>query len=443
MTTALVKKCKWVFDKYKHLYQGNSDVDDDLNNKDQKQLASMIRHHKNSHISSEDWVSLYHQVKSKLETKETMIVDESFVAFLDSKFAETGLKKVFKIPELLEHLEVQVRKYYDNLLMERDEKIDEFSFEFFGCTQPADLTFYKKRFLPAALLYTYELKHPETDQRELMKDLFTIGSGAMTMDLSPEVTGLCMDCCQERVPEKTLNLMEVSRINLSVFIAQKADKFCSDMKRDSDTSEDEDSAVTKEASYLVDENLESLLDTKSDSAGGKLSVFEFNPFEVSLETSPDILVDESEIVRNHVCHYCQKAFSREEFVSLHIEILHESGKKVIPKFVMEGEEHITSFIEAKSIEVSTSVKEVQLKPSKRVAIKEQKHRVAKKVGHQAVKKAKLEASEKYEHQSEKSSRRQAVKKDNNQVSGKVTVSPEKSNRTVPNKIRKILTYKRS
>ena len=305
------------------------------------------------------------------------------------------------------------------------------------------LLFIKKRFFPAALLYTYEMKHPETDQSELMKDLFTIGSGAMTMDLSPEVTGFCMDCCQERVPEKTLNLMEVSRINLTVFIAQKADKFRSDMKHDSDTSEDEDSAVNKEASYQADENLESLLDTKSDSAGEKLSVFEFNPFAVSLESSPDILVDESEIVRNHVCQYCKKAFSREEFVSLHIEILHESGKKVIPKFVMEGEEHITSFIEAKSIEVSTSVKEVQQKPSKRVALKEKKLREAKKVGHQAVKKAKLEASEKYKNQSGKSSKRQVVKKDTIHVSGKVTVAPEKSNHTVVNKIRKSLTYKRS
>ena len=64
MTTALLKKCKWVFGKYKHLYQGSGDVDDDLNNKDKKRLASMNRHHRNSHISSEDWVSLFHQAKS-------------------------------------------------------------------------------------------------------------------------------------------------------------------------------------------------------------------------------------------------------------------------------------------------------------------------------------------------------------------------------------------
>ena len=442
MAAKLGKKCQWVFNNYKHLYEVHSYVDDDLNTVEQKQLASMIRHHRNSHISKEDWVTLFHQAKVRLGSKETMTLNEDFVKFLDSKFGQSDLKKQFSIPEILDHLEGPVRKFYDNLLLQRDQEIDEFCFDFFGARQPEDTTFYVRRFLPAALLFTYDMKHPGTDAGELMKDLFSLGSGAKTMALSPEVTGLCMNCCQERVPKRTLSVMEVSGMNKIVFRAQQADKFQSDMKYESDT-DDEDPAVTNEPNDPTDEdeNLESLLNTHSDSNEIKLSVFEFNPFAVTLETSPDIIVNESEIVKNHICQYCQKAFSREDFIRMHIELFHDAGKKVVPRFVLDGEEHITSFTEEKSDAVSPTVKKDHNKSLTKVALKKQKQRAVKKVGQQAVQKVKLEALGKVKDQVIKRPKRHAGMKDSNQAVEKVSGASEKSDHKVVKKIRKALTYR--
>ena len=78
------------------------------------------------------------------------------------------------------------------------------------------------------------------------------------------------------------------------------------------------------------------------------SNFEFNPFVSNLHVEEKITENvEYEDVpspRSHTCSHCGKAFSREEFVTMHREIFHDNASLVIPRFVENGEELITSFV---------------------------------------------------------------------------------------------------
>ena len=491
MSATLVKKSKWVFETYKHLYVDNLSLDVDLRTSEKKLFDSMTRHHKNSHISPEDWFSSFQKVKLNLGTKENMTLDNDFVVFLNAMFAKTDLNRQFSVPEMLHHLEDPIRKYYDDLLIERDEKIDEFSFELFGATLPEDVRFFMKRFLPAALLYSYELKHPHTEKKDLMNDLFTLGSGAMTMSLFPEVTGLCSYCCAARVPERTLSLLEVSRINKVIFKAQVADRFCNDFKHFSDS--DEDNTEIEEQC----EPGESLLDSAS---GGKSSIFEFNPFaveetekgsdtglpsersekvaenslddllpkesskEVDENTPSDVLVHEGGVVRNKSCKYCHKLFSRKEFVNMHVDIFHSNGKKVIPKFVIEGEEHITSFTEEQGEESQITTNKVIPKfvddgeehitsfteehrtesqlIAHKVISKKSSDKASSSLGQVDTKKACQQDAKKFKYQTVKKPRHQDVKKDLHDAFGKdANQSVQNEDCQAVKKTRKTLPFK--
>ena len=165
-----------------------------LNATSLKVFISMKRWHANAHMSPTDWKSCFAKVKDKLDVKEKMkTLDGDLNNFLKVKFAATVLKEQFAICDVLDCLVVDIRDLYQLKLDQRDDELDdEFNVDhFFQGMKPSDLTYYKKVFLPAALFFTYLERHPDSDRRALMEDVFTVGSGSQTEDLVPEVTGLC------------------------------------------------------------------------------------------------------------------------------------------------------------------------------------------------------------------------------------------------------------
>ena len=365
MTALLVRKCESVFQTYSHLYEkdlAGPDVNLDL--KDQRLFDSMERHHKNSHTSAEEWLDMFHQKKSNLGTKEKMNdLSEDFVSFLDSKFVESDVRKQFHTPDFLDHLDDNIRKYHRVLLCERDEQLDEFNFHLVDGIQSKDIIFFTRRFFPAALFFTYSMNHPDSDPKDLMEDLFSIGAGSMTMTLIPETTGICVDCYSDRfqgVPNKILSLEQITKLNKIVFRAQQADRFVSEFRYYSDSSNEDETEGLDIVDNNEDEDLDDLLESLpgSNSKDENLSVFEFNPFVVNKsDTSSTNIFTKEDVLKSHACIHCGKAFSREEFVNMHVDIFHGSVKKVVPRFVNDGEELITSFVENK--EICENVKKVK------------------------------------------------------------------------------------
>ena len=369
-TLQLIRKSNSVVEAYSHLFdkflpEVTSSIVEPLDEKDLLLFNSMERQHKNSHTTAEDWLALFDQIKSKLGTKETMTLSVDFIKFLDLKFAASDLRKQFHTPDMLDHLDKVVRKNYRDLLFERDQEEDEFDFHIVDGIKPEDTTFFTKRFLPAALFFTYILKHPMSDPKELMGELFSLGSGSMTFDLFPEITGVCPDCIVERFQsEKFVNLSfeQIRQVNKIVFRAQQADCFVTKTQYLTDSSDEEE--ATEEIEDLDDSIKSAAVSLHLSESKSLISedLFEFNPFVLNSGSLNNLESEnvEDEVSLSHACIHCSKAFSREEFVNMHIEIFHGSVRKVVPRFVSEGEELITSFVEHNDKEISTqNVKKVK------------------------------------------------------------------------------------
>ena len=353
-TLKLCRKSAGVFETYHHLYEkdlGSPEIVD-LDPQELRLFNSMERQHVNSHTSLEEWLSIFHQIKSRLGTKETMIdLSKDLVRFLDSKFAQTDIKKRISMPDYLEHLEEIMRAEYRILLSERDEDEDEFNYDMDGI-KPEDITFLTKRFLPAAMFFTYSKKHPTSDPKELMEDLFTIGAGSMTVDLFPEITGICLECVGQRLhgeDYKNFTHAEITKANLVIFRAQQADHFFSKIPYYSDSSSEDETEKKNLEDHKLGSNSVSDVSNSPTKFSDTHSLFEFNPFAASSDsdsTSADKCLSSLEVPQSHACNHCGKTFSRQEFVKMHIEIFHsEVTKVVVPRFVSEGEDLMTTFVE--------------------------------------------------------------------------------------------------
>ena len=352
MANLLCRKSNAVFETYRHMYMDfntwTAAENVDLDVSEQKLLNSMTREHRNTHTKPEDWLSLFHQIKSKLGAKESMTFKTDFVKFLNLKFATDNIRKQFSTPDYLDHLEDHVRSHYNLVLNERDEKEreDEFDYDNVARKQPEDMIFFTKRFFPAALLFTYSMRHPSYESRELMDDIFTIGSGSKRLDLVPEMTGICPDCAAEKLGSRNVATSEeILKINRIVFKAQQADKFATIISYYSDDSSSEagihEDKEDEEKEYTNIEVIDNVVDNDVISSS---SSFEFNPFAPGSTSKEDPESLDEQAPRSHSCNYCGKRFSKIKFVAMHVEIFHEQAGSVVPRFVDEGEEKITSFV---------------------------------------------------------------------------------------------------
>ena len=288
--------------------------------------------------------------------------DRNFIHFRE-KFHSSDFG--FSVTTLLDCLEDPIRKLYDLKLSQRECE-DEFdSDDIFASQKLQDRSFYLNSFYPAALLYTYEEIHKGYKIKDLWNDIFTLGYGSKTRSLEPETNGVCHKCVGSYFPNlESTTADEISRLNIEVFLAQKANNFqwpsiislrqslvCMPSR-----SETEVVFVERDNAIFNPFSTEEL-DT---SARGTSA---FNPFSESSESE-----DENQ---TSTCVSCRKSFSNGYFLLIH-NIFHKNkvesqgespncemprsvvkvhelltsrcgGKKVKPTFVSDGEDIITSF----------------------------------------------------------------------------------------------------
>ena len=115
---------------------------------------------------------------------------------------------------------------------------------------------------------------------------------------------------------------------------------------------------------------------------------------------------------------------------MHVDIFHSTGKKVIPKFVIEGEEHITSFTEEHRTESQIIAHKVISKKSS--------DKASSSLGQVDTKKACQQDAKKFKHQTVKKPRHQDVKKDLHDAFGK---DANQSDFQAVKKTRKTLPFK--
>ena len=276
---------------------------------------------------------------------------------------------MFCVTDLLEFLEDHVRQLYDIRLNDRVVE-NEFEDDDSEAHRPDDMTFYTKVFLPIALLYTYQEIHPDCEIKELLSDLFNLGAGSKTVNLSPETNAICHEwCASVYFPHlKSKEDKFITEINLKVFQEQKANfylrpsiaklkfkisqpmrtspsgGYSSDSDRfgeDMNDSQAEDRNVLIFKNPFSDDSLVDMEVNNKDPSDKKVKPH-FNPFSS----------DESEEEASkhpYTCDQCGKSFSRNDFVAYHNIIFHTKkdfqpkGSKPAIKYVDEPEEMMISF----------------------------------------------------------------------------------------------------
>ena len=253
-----------------------------------------------------------------------MELDENLMAFLTKKRqSDNLLKDQIRILEVFDCILDDIKNIYYELIQDRVEDQDEFDYESMACgVNILDGTFFERSFLPSFLYYIYQSwVLVDVAQETLFKELFTVGTGSMTYDFFPEVTGLC-EKCQDG---KSMSTSDIRKMNKLIFVKQAANNFVipnpDKLHEDSDDSDDEN--------------------------------IYFNPFDSDDQVpSPTICVNpfdgsdsENEEVYFDACDVCCQSFPTAAFVELHKSIFH-SGSILRTKFVGSPEPEclITSFI---------------------------------------------------------------------------------------------------
>ena len=247
---------------------------------------------------------------------------------------------------MLEKLEEKISVLFESRLNGRVYE-DEFDVENpFDCTAPKDTLFYERCFLPAGIFLTYKQVHPMSNEKKMLEDLFTLGSGSKTKDLIPETNAVCADCASVVFPDlKEASPDQICEINKQVFKEQQKNKFLrpyllkilknikSPHRSESEESVNDDSVSDiKAASDRVSDVKE--IESKKG----------FNPFSSDEESEVEI-----ESSRDNACKVCCKSFTMSEFLAYHNRIFHGNKNssntvKVTSRFVPEAEQLITTFV---------------------------------------------------------------------------------------------------
>ena len=258
-------------------------------------------------------------LKNLLDVKEKMtLIPETLQKFLDIKHKKSLPKEQFSINELFESILPKIKELYKLKLDNRDSH-DEFGVDNFEIgnivdgINSKDLIYYRKTFVPAALYYIYKEIHPNYEaEEELMNDLFSIGAGSKTENLTPEIVTVCQMCI-EKISQEQFGTEDVDNLNQSVFKHQLRDNFQIDGYLGSS-----DSSVS-----LGDRSMKEDI-TREDSV--------FNPFSQDCEDSitgssvykenakPSLIDKETDL---YVCPVCSKQFTRSDFVEYHRKLFHK------------------------------------------------------------------------------------------------------------------------
>ena len=373
-------KVKVIKEVYEDAISRKDPVAKELTEKENKHFLSMKRWHQNWHTTDEILLMHLNKVVGKglLNVRNKMEkIPVQLEGFLIAKFKKTGLKERFIIHDLFENILPDVMKLFKEKLDENDSE-DEFSFDLeniVGGIPSSEVDFYKKVFTPAAVFYIYESLHNDyLEMEELIEDTFTLGAGAMTDDLIPELTPFCPQCLD------TLSSEQIEIININVFKLQKLDEFqlnlnpseLSDVQSQGKVSlswydqqkhtEGYDGYESCDEENDALNTSEGVLECRCTDCGKIFSRLDFleyhkllfhNESEVNLEVG-DVDGDDQEIEVASTtgvfgCQICGKVFSRLDFVEYHKSVFHDqereqTKKSVIPlQFVDEGLELMTTF----------------------------------------------------------------------------------------------------
>lgn len=225
-----------------------------------------------------------------------------------------------------------LEEMYKKKLEDRDKNLDEFDVENKAAERRAeDGKFFQRYFLPYAhiLLYRSWLK-TDLEEDVMMNELFTLGTGSETFDLSPEVHGICDVCASEKLDGfQNKSSRDIWLINIKVFKEQKKNKFLIPTVDNSDS----DSFASSEM------NCNPFLSDDSDSMAVDENEHQelANPFETSMKES-----DEEDLYLD-ACDICGESFPSDDYVQLHQSIFHHRTLKT--KFVEEPESLMTTFIQ--------------------------------------------------------------------------------------------------
>ena len=297
---------------------------DEMSQKERALFASMKRWHANLHMKEADWKACFEKVKNKLDVKETMEpISEDLNKFLRTKFKAYALKDQFSVCELLEFLLSDIQVLYQLRIDRRDEEQD----DEFGLARiergmdSVDGIHYQKVFLPSAIFFTYLERHPSAKRIELMRDIFSLGSGCRRQEnFYPEVTGVCVEC-------KTGNLENVSENDIELF-----NRKVFRMQVDSEFG----------TSFRPSDSDDSDLSVKNDDTDERLGDW-YNPFDSSSASDESEVLDDS--VVEYKCNECTKMFSRKDFLVFHKEIFHKNNSQSKVVFVADPVDMISSFIQ--------------------------------------------------------------------------------------------------
>ena len=327
--------------------------------------------------------------------------------FLKRKFKTTVTKEQFSESEIFpERLVLKIFRYYEDLNDEETAAIDEFDVENVVSGIPSDqINYVKQTFLPLAYFYTYQEKHSDTPAKELMEDCFDVGAGSKGEDLFPEVNSYCEACSdgfgswesrfqhlnfilhRKQVKNKfdlpndmtdlyhELEFEKLDKVSVNGG-ASDEDMSVNSGKLDEDLSVnggkwDEDMPVNgpgqkfagKIDDHEIYEKFENPFLSSSSSQSDSVKsldevqndgVIEDEKSEAS-EIINAVVVDneqsdviESEctgLLKNAKCSECNKVFSKELFLVMHIDLFHGAKQKIRPKFIdNDNVDLMTSFI---------------------------------------------------------------------------------------------------
>ena len=269
-------------------------------------------------------------MSSKLGVRQNKeFLDYDLVKFLDEKRQSESNADQLSILAVFETILPEIYKDYVDKLEQRDTK-EEIEFgDFVEGVTAEDGSFYLRYFLPCCIFYIYQewLKQTGLEEMNIFSELFNLGSGSCTMNLIPEVHGICTDCAPNLGVEFSfMNHFEIMKFNEIIFRKQRENSFRLPTIDDEGWDDEESNNDNVDCNPFESE------DDSETHAG-----YFCNPFESSDSES-------DEVINLYACDFCTQSFPAEEFVQLHMKIFH-STKKVTPLFVDEGEDLMVSLVE--------------------------------------------------------------------------------------------------
>ena len=338
----LQEKIKAVQNKYEEGDQDSS-IDCDISDKDKVQFHSMQRWHENVHMTDEDWICLFDQVKYKLQIEGFRLKvspPREILSMINSKLELKSLTERLVVSDLFsEKYMAHIKDFFEEMLYIKNTQEEFSELNIMQGWKPEEVSLYDRTYLPLAVFLTYKQRHIDDKDKDLFRDCFTIGAGSKRFDLFPEVNPYCHKCAAENM---------VGR-NKKIFKMQVTNKFSlPSYFEDSEDSEDD----SKDSQAVDDDMVEGkkvfnpfLLESSSDERSvdsdenGKSGGFNDDIDEVRTTVLNPLLLDspveESEILKTKPfkCPLCIKSFSKEKFIQLHQRIFHGMKKQiVVPEF---------------------------------------------------------------------------------------------------------------